>query len=153
MPELILSIIAVIISAMVAVYTYLQGRKSNQLQERIVQLEEQREQDKQVAANQADVKAEIVQKPTNHGKLSKKFRIYNSGESQARNIRVWIDDEPVYDVGFIHIDEPFIEILAPGSHVDFITSFSNDTPLNWKTTILWDDDSGKDRKFETMLSQ
>jgi hypothetical protein len=158
--ELIISICALVISAITAVYSYLQGRKSNSLQQeqtelqrRVVNLEEKREKDKQKERIKADVKAEVVFRKTAKGKRANKLRIYNEGAGAAENVRIKINEDPITECNFIITDQDSFDIIAPGSDIKLTMATSFDSPPNWKTEVFWNDKTGMDNKFETILTQ
>lgn len=151
--EIIISCFALLVSIIVVVYSFIQGRKSNQLQERIVNIEEQREKEKKEEKIKAEVKAEVVYRKTAKGKQASKFRVYNQGAGAAQNVKIFIDDKPVKECDFVLADQNEYEIIAAGSEVKIPVATSKDSPSNWKTVIHWDDKTGTDNEFETILTK
>lgn len=153
--ELWISLAALLVSFLIGIITWLQNRKSNKLQERIVDLETERENQKV----EEDAKAILIPRITTDNEWTGKQRhllsIMNIGKSEARNIRVSINDTLISRYEHVLDDEDEIEILAPNSEYNFIIAKSKETNPKWKVFVHWEDNFGDStetpRSTETTL--
>ncbi len=151
---------ALLISAIVAIYSYMQGRKSNELQEeqtdlqrRVVELEEKRETERKEEKIRANLRAEVDYRPTAAGRVAKKLRIVNEGQGAAKNIRIEIEGKSIEGCDFILKGNKSLDVLAAGNEFLLPMATSKDSPASWLTTLYWDDKTAKNQKFETTLTK
>lgn len=148
-----ISLISIFIAGWSAYNSTKYSKKQTDLQRRVVELEEQREREKQSVKIKADVKAEVMYRNTAAGKQPYKFRVFNDGAGAAERIRVMINGDPIKECGFILTEQNTLEVIAAGTDVKFPMATSKDSPSNWKTVVLWDDKTGTNNKFETILTK
>ena len=117
--ELIISGFALLISGITAWYSYKQGSKSNNLQERVVALEEQREQERIEEANKAMIVPRMTTGAARSGKTKFLLSVFNEGQSEARNVRVFINGQTPTEYPNILTDEDSIEVIGPSNKFDF----------------------------------
>ena len=152
--ELFLSIAAVFISAILGFITWLQNRKSNSLQERIVELEEQREIQRKHIENSAELLAKI-EFSTSGYKDAIALIITNIGLAGAENVKIWVNDKPPSKVDNIYTEDrpDVLEVLPANDYVKypFIRIEENQPPIEVK--IKYDDSIGigHERNFKLRL--
>ncbi|SFE28084.1 hypothetical protein SAMN04324257_01188 [Thermoanaerobacter thermohydrosulfuricus] len=83
MYEFLISIISLIVSIIAVWISYSTQKRNNEIQQRLVHIEEQREYDRKIKSRQANLHAELRKEERGY-----KLYLINSGESEARNIRV-----------------------------------------------------------------
>lgn len=149
--ELIISVGALFVSCVVALYSYYQGKRSNKLQERVVDLEEEREQDRLAEANQAHLVASFTWDREYTGQVRHKLSIRNEGASEARNIRVLVDGERPTDFQHILRDHDTIEVIAPNNQFDYLIAGDRGADPIWLVEVTWDDDYEEGRQIRTEL--
>jgi hypothetical protein len=156
-PSLIISIVAVIISATavgVSVWTHI---RSHKLQKRIVALEEARERDRLTDKRKAYLVAKIVKEELARSGDSRIFRTYhlvveNKGLAEARNIVLLLADTPVLKNSAVINSQTEVKQIGPQSsfRYEFEKGFMKNLPL--KVDITWEDDSGEPGKYSTTLT-
>lgn len=142
--ELILSITAILVSAIV-------GGFSIYFHKRIVKLEEGRESDRIDKSKQADIVARITDGVSRTGKMKYLLSVSNNGDSEARNVKVKIEGETPTNFPDVLTDLDVIEVIAPGNQFDFIVAKSGDTKPYWSVEVLWDDNFEQGRSTRTTL--
>ena len=155
-PSLIISIIAAVISAIaIGVSIWTHGR-SHKLQTRIVALEEAREKDRLAEKQKANLTARISRELLTRGTRSATqhfLYIENSGNSEARNIKVNLDGKPLLEHPTIMNDTEEIHQVGPNSDFRYLlvlSSMRGRPPSSIE--ISWEDDSGELGKYNTTLT-
>jgi hypothetical protein len=74
---------------------------------------------------------------------SHKLQITNTGQAQARNVHVRLNDTPINKMGSFTgvVDHP-IPALAPGGSYEYRHTSDRDSPSHFKVTLRWDDEAG-----------
>ena len=154
---LTVGILALLVSIVSAIATWRTNSRQNQHQERLVNLETAREQDRQRLARSAEVRASI-------GRGEQHFRermvgrspqywlvIRNDGMTLARSVRVLLDGKPAIEHALIPGGEEEITTIGPGTEYRYILAVSHQSPRVVDVLIQWDDDSGEPRRWESQL--
>lgn len=159
MYELWISIASLILSVIAVSWNIKLQRQSNELQERIVRIEEEREYERKVKYCQADLRVELRKDEKGY-----KFCIINSGEAKARNIQIKINGMPLKEwsnpievgrngIGIFGFLPPYI---SPDSRVEYYFTASPDYislfSFPFEVEIKWDDDYMENRTYNTFLT-
>jgi hypothetical protein len=126
-------------------------RESNTLQERLVELEEEREADRRRRQKSADLSAQLEQRPGRNGPRTM-LVIENSGRGLAENVRVQVDGTPIHEHGSVHRNEPTITKIGSGSESSILISTHADNHPPFDVRVQWDDATGTNHTFETTLT-
>lgn len=155
------SVFAAIGSFVVSIFalgvSYCTQGKANKLQQRIVEIEEQRDRDMINATQKADLRAEI-------GEIegcSARLFIKNDGASEARNIRVKMDGVPIeeHPAGNKISDQVgphaviSCDLIIGDTSISFIrmpTSVRKHPPFTIE--ITWEDNSGQNGLYRTTIT-
>jgi len=151
-PSLIISIIAVVISAIaIGVSTWTHNR-SHKLQASIVALEEAREKDRLAEKQRATLIARIDHEPGSHG-MKDLLVIENTGVGGAKNVEVMLDGTPMFEHPSMCLqkDSKFGEV-GPTSAARFLLFTADQLRPPNRITITWEDDSGEPGKYNTTLT-
>ena len=155
-PSLIISIIAVGISAIaigVSIWTH---NRNHKLQARIVALEEARETDRLTEKKKAILTAHIVSGsyPNIAGGQTPeyKLRIENKGLGEARDVKVILDDKPILEHPAIPQGTSEVTKVGPNSPIQYLLSLSMQTTPPFILEITWEDDSGEPGEYSTTLT-
>jgi len=156
-PSLIISIIAAVISAIaigVSIWTH---NRNHKLQARIVALEEAKEKDRLTEKKKACLTAKITKEEGQNSGLITTYRRYylhieNKGLSEARNVKIVLDDKPVMEHPGIRKTQSEVKQIGPESpfRYEFEEGFMRNLPL--KVEITWEDDSGEHGQYSTTLT-
>lgn len=146
--NLLLAIFSLLLSLVAIIISSLSQKKANRLQERLVSIEEQREQEAKAAESRADLRAII-------GKTSQgtdKLIVSNHGNSEAYNIRIELDGKPFSEHCAETSGSKLPDMIGPRSEISCLlsTHFECSPPFDLK--ILWDDKLGKDHVYKTSLT-
>ena len=154
---LTVSILALLVSVASVIATWRTNSRQNQHQERLVNLETAREQDRQRLARSAEVRASI-QRGERHYRERMVGRspqywlvIRNDGMTLARDVRVLLDGKPAIEHALIPRGETEITTIGPGTEYRYILAVSYQSPRIVDVLIQWDDDSGELRRWESQL--
>jgi len=155
-PSLIISIIAVVISAIaigVSIWTH---NRNHKLQTRIVALEEAREKDRLAEKQKANLTAKITKEVLPRSgsiKIDTTYylQIENKGSSEARDVKIKLDNKSLLEHPAI-IDEREIQQIGPQSHIQHLLSLTTKTYPPFDIEITWEDDSGELGKYSTTLT-
>ncbi len=152
--EIIISAIALIVSIIVAIYSYFQGSKSNQLQERIVEIEEQREQERLNKENRADLQPyfRYISRKDSPVKIARQIIIKNLGKQEAQNIRMYVDGDPLSMHRNIFCRPDYkLTPIRPGSDQKWRIEVDEESPEVCEIKLKWDDETGSDHEFNDKL--
>lgn len=154
-PSLIISIIAAVISAIaigVSIWTH---NRNHKLQARIVALEEAREKDRLAEKQKANLTARISRELLTRGARSTTqhfLYIENSGNSEARNIKVNLDGKSLLEHPTIMNDTEEIRQVGPNSNFRYLLVLSMRGRSPSSIEISWEDDSGEPGEYSTTLT-
>lgn len=139
----LVSIISIII-AIIALTTSIRTQK------RQLAIEEKREQDRLSEMNKADLTAQLVSKSSRpHDYL---LRIENKGLSEARDLKILLDDLPILKHPAIPQGLEEIRQIGPQSPVQYLMDISQDNHPPFDILITWSDDSGEPGTYKTTLT-
>jgi len=122
--------------------------RATDAQQRIVKIEEQREQNRRAQALQAILRPELRKT----GRNSDRLYIVNQGAAEARNIRVEMDGKPLAEHPAAVRNDPMPDFVGPDSEIGCLLAFHMQCTPPFDLKITWDDDSGKDRIYRTTLT-
>jgi hypothetical protein len=116
--------------------------EANAVQKRLVEIEEQREQERQLSIRQASLRPELREVSNNS------YRLYliNEGSAVANNVRVLLDGNPINEHAARSYEEP-PNLVGPNSEVSVLLSISFDCVPPFGIEVRWDDASGSDRSY------
>ena len=154
---LTVSVLALLVSAASAIATWRTNSRQSQHQERLVNLETAREQDRQRLARSAEVRASI-----DRGEQHLRERmiarspqywlvIRNDGMALARNVRILLDGKPILEHPLVPDGEEEITTVGAGTKHRYILAVSMQSAIIVDVLIQWDDDSGEPRRWESKL--
>ena len=151
--ELLLSITAIIVTAIIGFFTWVQNRKNNKLQGRIVELEEQREIERKRIENSANINASIDFEESTGYRFPKSVIIRNYGMAPAENLKVEVNGKPPSEVSFLYTKEKddVLEVLPTGDYYDYPFDSRDDDLTLIEVTITYDDPATKDNKKQFKL--
>ncbi|NLV92167.1 MAG: hypothetical protein GX030_07235 [Firmicutes bacterium] len=120
--------------------------EANKLQQKLVQIEEQRERDRTTELLQADLHATLV-------KDDKSYRLLlvNSGKAKAQNLRIRLDRVPLEN-HCAFAGQPAPPHIGPNSQASIHLAIALDCRPPYEIEVKWDDDFGKDRVYESTLT-
>lgn len=127
----------------IMVYIY-HDRKIKKQEERLNELQIREKEDSEKSKKQAKVECNIV----NVGIGSRKIRFYNSGMSDARNIRIEILNEGEFE-GIMKLSKwgPYDLLTSRNGYREESFMLCEGHTDVFQIKILWDDDYAKDRSL------
>ena len=153
---LIVSIIAVVVSALATGISGLAWYNNRKTQTRLVKIEEAREEDRIYQSKKARLVAHIHKEVENqrmHNTMWKNMlRIENKGLCEARDIKLALDDKPVMEHRAILKSQSEVTQIGPQSHFDYPLILTLATVPPSKAEITWTDDSGEPGSYKTTLT-
>ena len=154
MSESLIAILSVFVSVASLLVAWLAFKKSskaqseaNSLQKKLIAIEQKREEDRLSELRQAKLVGRMQKR---EGK-SPLFVVTNDGEVAARNIRVLFDDRPYKEHPYALNGSTISDLIGPGSESSCIVALTGQGPTKGKILILWDDEHGVNRKYETTI--
>ena len=135
---------SLIISAISVLVAILAWRKSSSVQVRLLEIEEEREQDRKTAGTQALLRARL-----SRGRRPRKLFIKNKNRAQARNVEVLVDDKSVGSHPAVKRNQTERHTIGPTAEVVYHLKREEDRPK--RIRITWVDDSGEPGLFESDL--
>lgn len=120
--ETVIAACSLVVSVVALLVSYRAQREANAAQRRIVEIEEQRERDRQMQRCQARLQPELRRQ------VSGSYRLYlvNHGESEARNIRVRLDGKPIREHCAAVQGDTLPDRVGPGGEVSCLLAISLD---------------------------
>lgn len=133
----IVSIVQALLAVAALVVSIYAIRKSHRTERRMLEIEEAREKDRLQQANRAFVKAYVE-------KGQRTFLVLeNSGESEAREIELKLDGQPVLQHPVVIKSQPEHRQLSPKSSVKYIVEPIWGNSINCEIEINWMDNTGE----------
>jgi len=157
--------IGAILVSLLSVYFSFRANKNSltlqkeqiEMQERITQIEEAREQDRAIQSRKANLKAELRKVERNNYRLV----INNSGQETARNVKATLNGKPLSEHPAVlsSIEEDSL-IIGPHSTISYVMFITNDMAEDkhpgklpsFEFEATWEDDSGELGEYETTLT-
>lgn len=160
--EFIIALSGVVISLISVSVAVWSAKKSNafskeqtDLQRRVVELEEQRERERKLKEDRADLRAvfQYYEPVDGFNKKASFVNIENTGKMEARNIRIFINGDP-------HIHHKFIRAhntitfnrIKPGGPCGWALNVTEETPESCEIELKWEDDTGKDYSWNERVA-
>lgn len=140
--EILISSVALVVSIVVAIYSYRQGRKSNELQSRVVKLEEKREERNQKQLHEAALNIELEKVAT--GKYI--FRIINKGPARATDFLFRINGQAPHKYDKMLLDLESINQIQPGQNLEKRVSKTKGQSSVIDVVANFEDGNGKQEK-------
>jgi len=123
-------------------------KEQTEMQKRITQIEEAREQDRVIQSRKANLKAELRKNKKNSYHLV----IKNSGQGKACNVKATLNGKPILEHPAIASGQQEIKSIGPDSEISYITGLSSGCSPPFEFKVTWEDDSGEPGKYETTLT-
>ena len=148
------AIVAAIISGLAALASIAAARRSISAQKRLLEIEEQREQDRVSVTRKARFVARIAREGPRPGRKTRDYylEIENLGQSSAHGIEISLDNGPLLDHPTIQEKTEEVRQVGPQSSFRYILAPTQSTRPPQRITIAWDDDSGERGHYETTLT-
>lgn len=153
----VIALAATCLSALALTYGWLANRKatrytaqSNEMQGRLVEIEERREEAQAVTAQRAGLVLTLQSSPGRHGK-DWRLILANHGEAEARNIEVTLDGTSIFDIGHVMTDSGEIT-LGAGNACRWAVAIGGGFRPPWQAIVNWEDDSGIPGEYKTTLT-
>jgi hypothetical protein len=145
----VLSAIAVLVSAWAAREARQTAGDQNEMQRRLLALEQARERDRQSVATRAELRAAIHR----IGDSRYVLVIANEGACAARAVSVRVDGQPVGEHQTFVVDsDSLVTKLGPGAEARYQMAVAMGSPLVYDVQLLWEDDSRLPREWSSQLS-
>ncbi len=123
-------------------------KEQTEMQKRITQIEEAREQDRAIQSRKANLKAELRKVERNSYRLV----INNFGQGTACNVEAKLDGQPILKHPAIASGQQEIKLIGPNSETSYIAGITLDCSPPFKFKVTWKDDSGVPGEYETTLT-
>ena len=151
----LIAIGAILVSLLSVYFSFHANKKSlalqkeqTEMQKRITQIEEAREQDRAIQSRKANLKAELRKDERNSYHLV----IKNSGQGTARNVKATLDGKRISEHRAIASSDQEITLIGPGSEILYTVGITFDCSPPFKFKVTWEDDSGEPGEYETTLT-
>lgn len=81
------------------------------------------------------------------------LRIENQGSSEARDVRVILNDKPLLEHGRVLTNQQEeIQLIGPKSHIDYLMALDFGFSPPFKVSLTWIDDSGEQGSYRTIVT-
>lgn len=126
-------------------------------QKRQVEIEEAREQDRLTEKNKANLTAKFTKEESSRSRTSRIYRkcylvVENKGLSEARNIKLVLDNKPVMEHPGILKTQDEVKEVGPKSNFHYELAVTGGPKVPSKVEITWEDDSGEPGEYSTTLT-
>lgn len=139
------SVCVAVLSLAAAVYF---GVKNIRLQQRLLELEQEREKAKYVQSLQAQIRAGLRET----GPSSWRLVVANTGRGTARNVRARLDGVPLLEHDAIPGGEQEVMTIGPDSEISYCMAITRACRPPFEFDVTWDDDSGQQGRYGTTLT-
>ena len=142
-----ISIVATIVAVLAVIASHRTSTRGNDLQARMLSLENARERDRRATGQQAKVVA-FMAGTGSHERMF--FR--NEGADTARGINIHLDGKPLAEYQYVIPPDRPIGILGPRAEASVLFSNEMGGPDGVRVLVTWEDASGTPGRWETDLS-
>ena len=146
--SLLISALSFVVSGLATWIAWKAHRENVGLQQRMLEIEEQRERDRRLSASQARLYPKLREVSSSSCRLY----LVNSGMAAARNVRVMLDDKPLADHPAAVQDDPMPTEVGPNSEVSCLLGCDFKCGPPFQIEVHWEDDSGSDRTYRGILT-
>ena len=148
----VIGLIVAFVSLCVAIMAYAKSYKTQDktiaLQQRLIQIEEGRDQLSLVKASSAKLRAELRE----FERSSYKLCIANDGESMARNVRIELGDMPLIDHQAFLRGVKMPDFIGSKSEITCPIAIHLGCAPSFALRVLWDDGCGVNHSFKMTLT-
>lgn len=145
--SLLLSAAAVIVAIWSVREAKAQARRQDEIQRRLLSLENSRERDRLRSTRSAELRARIER-----GGRSDHLVIFNEGSAEARAIDAKLLGKPLSpDVDVLVADGEVARTLGPGSSARYVIALHMGSPPLMPVELAWEDDTGEPRTWRSDL--
>jgi hypothetical protein len=144
----LLAIGSLIVSVIALILSLRAQSQANAAQQRIVEIEEQRDKDKRQDALQARLQAVF----RDLGDGSERLYLVNHGMAEARNVRVTLDGKPFAKHCAVMGGDSLPSLVGAGGEVSCLLAISMQCAPPFECEVRWDDDSGPEHVYRTTLT-
>ena len=150
---LIISVSAFLRSLCSSVYGYFSRKRRSKRQERLLHLEDEKEQRRSIASQSAKLRACLGRDTTSPSLL-----VVNDGEATARDISVKIDGTPIVELEhvpeghFIVRDQKEVRRLGPGGSARYILTRTKGISSLFQIEVSWADEANAAQSWRSELS-
>jgi len=123
-------------------------RKAHAAQQRIVEIEEQREKDRLAVVKRAELRAELRKTET----YATRLYIVNGGPAEARNVNVVLDGQSLSEHPAGTHGNELGSVIGPESETSCILRTSSLWAPPFQIQITWEDDSEQLRAYRSTLT-
>lgn len=141
------SISSLIVSLFALWVSYKANLKANANQQRLVEIEEQREKDRQIQKLSAQLCPELRKNGNNY-----RLVIVNHGNAEARNIKVTMDGKPLSEHKAAVSNDLLPDMVGANSEISCLLALAMGCTPPFDVDVAWNDDSGDGKKYKTTLT-
>ena len=149
----VISIISICIAGWSAYNSKKYSGQQTELQRRIVELEEQREEEKKRFQESAGIEAKIDFEETGGHRFPRKILIWNHGPADAKNLKVLVDGHPPSQVEHLITKKrnDTIEVLPAGDYYDYSFGNREENQASIEIIVMYDDPLAEENEYKTKL--
>ncbi|MFP4029621.1 MAG: hypothetical protein ACLFWL_17720 [Candidatus Brocadiia bacterium] len=144
----IIALGSVLISIIATILSWLANQKSNKTQSRLLKIEQSRADARRAKSQQATLRTELRKTDKNSWRMA----IINEGQSEARNIVVFIDGIDSSEHEVMLQGENLPEVLGSGSEASCLLGINLGCNPPFQIQLKWDDDYAEKRCYRTTLT-
>lgn len=143
-PGNVLSLIAIVVSVAAWITSW-------KTQKRLVVIEESRDRDRLKQTRKARIRVELARE---HGeaRVPERLRIYNDGESDARDLTIKLAGKPVHEHPAVIVTGSEISQVGPRSYVQYMVALTHANFPPWDIEVTWSDDSGEPGFYKSTIT-
>jgi len=153
-PSAVIALIAVVIAALALYNSWRTGKQSNDIQRRLVQIEQTRDHDRAIQSLKAALRPKL-HSTQNINRRSKDYQlvIENSGQGTARNVKAFLDGKPLLEHPALPGGMQEVSLIGSGSGISYPLFIAMGGPRPpFEFMVTWDDDSGEPGRYSTTLT-
>jgi len=126
-------------------------KKSNEIQQQLLGIEEEREAKRDALERRADVVVALEAYPSSSGRTAWRLRLRNGGRCEAREVNVTLNGDSIFEPNHPIGAERPEAIGAGGTWACPLATASGFNPP-WNAEVTWQDESGEPGRHRTTLT-
>ena len=129
------------------------AREANEIQGRLLAIEEERESQKARQCKRANLILSLERSLGSSGSTNWRLRLENTGDAEARNVGVTLNEQPIQDINYVgKIAGQETIILGPHNSCGWPLAVCSGFTPPWNAVVTWEDESGQPGQYRTTLT-
>jgi len=126
-------------------------KKSNEIQEQLLRIEEGREAQREAVERRASLVLALEEYFSSGGRRDWRLRLENRGQCEAKEVNVTLNGKSIFEIGCVLVKKCPI-VVGPGASWTCALAICSGFVPPWDAEATWQDESGEIGRYRTTLA-